>query len=376
MELAYVVYIGLMLLMILFSSSELQAASRIKSYSKKELHNNYLTLIPIITFTILIGLRYDVGIDYLWYKKNYDELNNLTRDTSLYFEIGYAYLFKILAWIGASFVWPFLFTAFLQIYCVYYQSRKNLFLFPFIIFFYFVSTNFMYSLNIMRQILAFNILFVGTKTIIDGKIYKWIGWCLLASLFHVTSLIALPFYFFNKNIIKNKYFAFFFLIFAYFLVEYVYVNYFDIFFEKYLPLIMPDVSSEGLRSQDREIIKNGGSGYFTFATIVVYVLFINYYQQCCKLYTRYGFVLFFNLAAIGIIVFPLVSHNILLDRINYYFYGFRFIVFAFYAHYFVIVNKNKFASVIFILFMILMFIQFIFAIDSGTNGISPFQFVE
>jgi hypothetical protein len=375
-ELAYIVYIGLLVMMILFSISEVRLSRSIKKYTEKSLFRNPFAIIPILIFTIVIGLRYDVGIDYLWYKQHYDVLLNHTKYVDTYFEIGYLFVFKGLALLEVSFVWVFLITAFLQIYCIYYQSRKNLFLLPFIIFFYFVSSNFMYSLNIMRQIIAFNILFVGTRNIIDKKIYKWIAWCLLASLFHFTALVGMSFYFLNKNIIKNKYFAFLFLLLIYFVIQNIYINYFDLFFNKYLPLIMPNTSSEALASQDREITKNSGSGYFTFAMLLVYTLFIYHYQQCTKLYSKFGFVLFFNLAVIGVIIFPLVSYNILLDRINYYFYGFQFIVFAFYAHYFLIINKNKFASLMFILFMILMFVQFLSVISSGSNGISPFQFVS
>jgi hypothetical protein len=376
MVLAYIVYVGLLIMMVLFSLAEIQFATRVKRYRKIGLLHNHLTLIPIIIFTVVIGLRYDVGIDYLWYKKHYDSLSYPVSNIDLYFEIGYSCLFKILAWMGASYVWPFIFTAFVQIYCVYYQSRKNLFLFPFILFFYFVSTNFMYSLNIMRQIIAFNILFVGTRSIIDKKIYHWFVWCLLASLFHVTALVALPFYFLNKNVVKNKYYAFPLLSLTYFGLQYLYLNYFDLFFDKFLPFIMPDISTEALNSQEREIIKNSGSGYFDYATLIIYVVFIINYKQCSKLYNKYGFVLFFNLAVIGIVIFPLVSYNLLLDRINYYFYGFRFIVFAFYAHYFLIINKKRFTTLAFVLFMLLMFVQFLLVVSSGSNGISPFQFVS
>lgn len=375
MELAYFVYIGLLVLLLFFSITEVRLQTSIKQYSKKSLFHNPYTSIPILIFTIIIGLRYDVGIDYIGYKKNYDSLINPIRDIDLYFEIGYAYMFKIFAWFGASYVWPFLFTAFFQIYCVYYQSRRNIFLLPFIIFFYFVSSNFMYSLNIMRQILAFNILFAGTTSIFDKKIYRWLGWCIVASLFHITALIALPFYFLNRNFIKNKYIAILVLPLIYFLFEYLFLTYFEVFFNKYIPLIISGVDSEVLGRQDREVGSAAGSGIFTFALFVVYCLFILNYKQCFKLYDKYGFVLFFNLSVIGIILQPLVVSNILLDRIVYYFYGFRFVTFAFYFHYFFLLKKNIFISIIMIGFMILLFVQFLFSISSGSNGISPFQFV-
>lgn len=375
MELAYFVYIGLLVLLLFFSITEVQLTSSMRKYSKKTLFHNPYTFIPILLFSILIGLRYDVGFDYMAYKKDYDSLINPVRVVDLHFEIGYEYIFRSLAYIGASYIWPFLVTAFLQIYCIYYQSRKNIFLLPFIIFFYITTSNFMYSLNIMRQILAFNILFVGTTSIIDKKIYKWLGFCFVASLFHITALIALPFYFLNKNFIKNKYLPFIVLPLIYFVFEYLFVTYFEVFFNKYIPFIMSGVDSEVLARQDREIVRTSGSGIFAFALFVVYCLFIFNYKQCFKFYNKYGFVLFFNLSVIGIIMQPLVVSNILLDRIVYYFYGFRFVTFAFYFHYFFLLKKNIFISIIMIIFMILLFVQFLVTIGSGSNGISPFQFV-
>jgi hypothetical protein len=111
--------------------------------------------------------------------------------------------------------------------------------------------------------------------------------------------------------------------------------------------------------------------------MVSYIFFIYYYKECFKLYNKYGFALFFNLAAIGILIFPFVSYNILLDRLNYYLFGFRFIIFAFYAHYFLIVTKKKeITKLIMLLFMTLLFLQFLTMIYSGSNGISPFQFIS
>ena len=364
-------------MMIFFSSAEL-SSFYIKFKSKKSynLFLNPLTIIPILVFTIVIGLRYNVGIDYLGYKKQYDIfLNPNVRDIDIYFEFAYLWLFKVLAFLKFSYVWPFIVTAFIQIYCIYLQSRRNLFLLPYIIFFYFVSTNFMYSLNIMRQIIALNILFFGTKFILDKKIISWITCCFLASLFHITAFVGLLFYFFNKDIFKSKYLSILLIPLIYFLGQFVFKNNLNLLLDKFLPYVMPEYNSDSLLSQDRGYVIRNHFSFFDMFITISNIFFIYNYQRCSKVYQKYGFILYFNLSILGTLLFPIVADNILLDRINYYFYGFRFITFSFYAHYFLKIQKRIFEKLIIIGFIILMFMQFIISIESRNNGISPFQFV-
>lgn len=364
--------------MVIFSILNLKNTNlKENKITKTSILRNPFLIIPVLVFTIVIGLRYNVGIDYIGYKKQYDFfLDSNTRDTIIYFEFAYLWIFKVLAFLNFHYVWPFLVTAFLQIYCIYFQSSRYLFLLPYVIFFYFVSTNFMYSLNIMRQTIALNMLLVGVRFILDKNIFKWIACCFLASLFHVTALTGLLFYFLNKNIIRNKYFSVVFIIVFFYASQYIFKNYLDYFLNNYLTIIMPEYSNDSLVLQDRGYSIKNGFSFFDFFTSIVYLVFINNYEKCSIMYKKYGFILFFNLSVIGTLIFPLVHNNILLDRINYYFMGFRFLTFAFYSHYFLKVNRIKFETFLIIGFMIMMFLQFLKLIEEGSNGISPFQFAN
>lgn len=77
-----------------------------------------------------------------------------------------------------------------------YYIKDEIFLGLFIYLFMFYPS----SLNIMRQMAAASIIFWGFKYILERKFIKFLLVIFLASGFHITSFIALPFYFvLNKN---------------------------------------------------------------------------------------------------------------------------------------------------------------------------------
>jgi hypothetical protein len=374
MILTYTVYTSLFLIMFYFSIIEID--KKYMYYTNKNILNNPFTIIPIIFFTIFIGLRYNVGTDYLWYKKNYETHLTSFKNVDEYFEIGYLFIIKILTYLNLNFKWLFITTAFLQIYFFYKQSRNNIFLFPFIIFFFFVTTNFMYSLNIMRQMIAFNIIFFGTKYIISKKPFSWVSICLFASLFHSSVLITILFYFLNINLIKSKYKFFFITVLFFLILKYLVYKYFNDYFFNIFNYLYKNYTEESFNTQIRDDSYNKGSGYVDIALFISYFIFFTSYDKCFRLYKRFGFALFFNLSLIGIILFPLIRQNILLDRVNYYFFGFRFIIFSFYSHYYLTINKNIFTYIFIILFMMIFLFTFINDIYVGSNNISPYIFIN
>ena len=164
-------------------------------------------LIPLIVFSILAAIRWDVGVDcrsyiYGFYEGPNDRL--LSKGEILFY--GIQDLFK---YINLSHV-PFFFTiAFIQIAFIYYGIRKRpevLWFFPLMFVLYGTYWSYM---NGVRQSIVCSI-FIFTTLLLSEKKYIWAAaWILIATLFHRSAYILLILgaivyltrkYFINKNI--------------------------------------------------------------------------------------------------------------------------------------------------------------------------------
>lgn len=344
------------------------------SLKKNSLIQRPLLLLSILIFTILIGCRYDVGIDWKNYKTFFEDLiRGWMPDREI--EYGYFLLIKLIDLLGLNYVFLFIFIAFLQIMFLYARGKDFNKVFPFLLIFSFTMGNFVYSLNIMKQMMAIYIIFYGTKFIINKNLKAWLLICILAFFIHRTAIICIPFYFLNKNLFKFRIILVSVLLTAYLVLKYIIVERMDVLLNFSNIIFNQDMSFAGLFSQNRAVRSNGGSGLFFLAEILIYSIMIFYYHECSNQYKNIGFYLFFNLSALGIILFPLVSNNILLDRIVYYFGAFKFVTFGFYTHYFICIRKNWYLNFIGKLIIIAYFINFLMAISASSNQCSPFQFI-
>lgn len=372
MILAYFIYSGLCLLLVALAYIDLKLNVNSKTIS---LVRRPLLLFSIITFSLIIGLRYDVGIDWKNYKELLEELINKGY-VEQNIEFGYLYLMKAVILLDSSYYSLFICIAFLQITFFYSRGLDFDRVFPFLIIYFFALGNFIYSLNIMRQMLAISIIFFGTKYIINKQFIRWLLVCILASFIHKTAIICMPFYFLNHNFSKNKIIFVGALLAVLFALKFLLSENIQVLLNISNLILGREVSIQGLYSQDRNIDPNGGTGLFMITQLIIYSIMIIYYERCSKEYLNYGFYLFFNLTALGIVLFPLVANNILLDRIIYYLGAFKFVTFGFYTHYFICIRKKLFLNIIGAVIVLAFFVNFLHAISLSSNQCSPFQFIN
>ena len=163
--------------------------------------------VPLIVFSILAAIRWDVGVDcrsYIYGFYNVVSDRALSKGEILFY--GIQDFFKF---INLSHV-PFFFTiAFIQIAFIYYGIRKvpnALLLFPLMFVLYGTYWSYM---NGVRQSVACSI-FIFTTLLLSEKKYIWAAtWILIATLFHRSAYILLILgaivyltrkYFINRNI--------------------------------------------------------------------------------------------------------------------------------------------------------------------------------
>lgn len=157
---------------------------------RKNNKKKYLVLSFIIP-VLVGGLRYMVGTDYPAYIEAYVYNTSMSTGTDLitwvsnYFGGGYELVFFLMNLLTVLFV-----------YMGIRDMDKNKGSMALFCYYFLFFTS---SFNIVRQGLALAIIFFAYRYLREKSIYKWAACIILASLFHITALIAFPFYIICNN---------------------------------------------------------------------------------------------------------------------------------------------------------------------------------
>lgn len=352
------------------------------SISYKKYNLNYITkgqiLLAIMFFSLIIGCRYMVGIDYESYLYEY----------SYFFRNGYTTLLgdrarwevipdiltRFLAGQGIHFSIFFIIIAFLQI-SFFYKSLINnvlIYLLPFATFFL-ITTQLGSMVNVMRQFIAIMIFIYSLKFVRDRCLYKYIICIILAFLFHKSVIVCLPVYFFiNKELFRLRFIQIVLIIISFVIGHIILSFLWSNFSILFIGLGYDSYSSieEGSGAKKLEINSGLGTGLIW----AINILIIYYYPKLKEKYAENGFLIFYNLFFIGLILKPIFDTYMVLNRINNYFYSFRFIIMAFLCHYLLIEKVNNKNAIIGKSLIIISLIVFYYEISVGASGMAPFQF--
>lgn len=149
--------------------------------------------------TLIFGLRYDMGIDYLAYRRVFIS-GEKTR-----FEYGYLFLSNVVKNLTNNFTILMIITIFLQIHFFTLGLKKKYektFEIALGYFFLFADKIFFTFLNAIRSGIAISILFYAVMSYENKK--KYLLLILIASLFHKSVLIVIPIVFIIDKIRMNK----------------------------------------------------------------------------------------------------------------------------------------------------------------------------
>lgn len=178
-----------------------------KEYKEQKLKIAFLTIIALAIPIIIGAIRYFVGADYQSYIYIYENRNGMElKEVFTYnWEILFSIIIKI-ADILNDYQYMFAIISFLTIIVLYatiynYKEKLSLgFMFFLYLFLYYTA-----SFNIIRQALAVVIVSYSYKFIINRNLKKFLLTVLIASFFHTTALVFLPFYLIcDKNETRRK----------------------------------------------------------------------------------------------------------------------------------------------------------------------------
>lgn len=162
------------------------------------------TIVSILFFAILCGVRYNVGVDNLSYIYAYETLVNtgnwpVGRGES--YEWGFTAVAKLCALGKLHYSFFMGFWAAVQIFFIYYALRHDRQLLPFVSVFIILSPTFLTWTNGLRQCVAGCAFIFLVEFIAERKLVSYLIGVIICSLVHKSALLLLPLYWiFDKSI--------------------------------------------------------------------------------------------------------------------------------------------------------------------------------
>ncbi len=332
-----IVYSLLMFTMILFAVYASKRNGYISSSGLlvKRSFWRFEVIFPLILFAIIFGMRYDVGVDHLGYLEGYLNKEYVGKNEPLFF------LFSEIGWkLNWHYVLYFCVIAFTQALFFFYAFKNERYIYPFLVFFLFTNGEWLNWMNVIRQSLAACIWIFSLKYIEDKKFWKYLIWCVVATLIHKSAIMLIVFYPIIRNgrdYFKSIPLQLILLGSAFILKEVFYVvfSYIEPLINTYTNILGSDMYSgyntEVLMESFR---KSDGTGLVYLFRIILNVIIILYSKRLKLYYNSKRFNIIYFFFFIGILtmyVFPVGF--ISLTRPFRYFYIFQSIMYAFFLYY-------------------------------------------
>ena len=322
------------------------------------LNRIFFYLVPVSLISLIIGLRYDVGVDYLAYKEIYE-----TRFVGGFNESleNIEFLYAVISFCCYKFGMPyyllFVIMAFIPFYFYYKSFHCFRYLFPYATYFLISLGILFLYLNIQRQAIAFFILLYSVNYIIKKRLFFFLLCCLIAAGFHVTSFYFIPcflfYYFPQRQLLSSN-----FLVFVYTLT-WLFSSYLQHFlFEMITPFLSGRYATylEIMNEWEME----GGSGIGLIILHLVDIILILNSSILFYKYRQERFDIYFRIYFVGTIIANIAGVNMVLSRLPFCFTSMKIIVASFFVCYVLSIwrynnfLKRKFSLVLLVVFTVLL----------------------
>lgn len=289
-------------------------------------------IFAVLVYSVVFGMRYDVGVDQLAYLESYKSSSINPFNINYYhYESGFRLLMMSLIDRGAHFAWFFGVIAFMQLFLVFSSIRPHRDVYPFLVFTFMMGCIWLTYANGLRQQLAF-CFFALSVLFVERKQWWWYYVMVaLAISMHKTAVLLVLFYpllRYNEEWFKNEKVQIGLLLVAIVIGNMGFIQNYLGQLETYATLLgYEDYFQNQYSEKMYEAIERKGIGYYVLLlTNIILVWFSTKYKQYFKSkYVSY----IYNFYFLGVLMNYAFAGSQLLQRINYYFYGFGFIVGAF-----------------------------------------------
>jgi len=367
----YFIYLTLLTVMVLltYKGTSIPEANIDALYDKEKPKINYKHFLSIIFISIIVGFRYNVGVDWDGYRIAFLDSGSLTFQENS-FEFGYFIINKTINLLGFSYQ-QFFFLINLFTWFFIFKSIPKKLLFYFI-FFLFCTEFFFWSMNGIRQFTAISLLLFSIKYIINRKLIKYLLLLAVASLFHKTVFFLLPLYFIPYKHLYNQTIMVVIFCFSLFMGSISQIA--DFIEQGVLGLIfLYNLQNPFL---NRYFVARGGLYIYEDTSLGLGYLFIISTNLFLLLVSR-GIIkknpnlkIYYLLFFIGTVIYNF-SYSILeLTRLNQYFIIFKVHILTFTTYYFIHYSKKSFISYVMVF---LFFVMFLAAIYNSSNMSNPYR---
>lgn len=343
--------------------------------SKKAVRNkSWKNIIGILLiYSVVFGVRYGVGMDFPSYLESYESNGVSKYSYEVLYEPGFMLIIKILNFLNLHYSFFFGFVAFVQLYYVFKTFKYNFKLYPYLVYTFMIGCVWLDFSNGLRQILAL-CFFIYSLSLLDKK--HWFINCfiyiLLAASMHKSAilLIILCVLLHKKDVwFNNLKFQFIAFVLAFIIGNVGFVQQVIEQFDVLLSYMQYDHYLE--RTDLEDMVEKKVSKGIGFYGILTTDLILVAYSNNVKKYFIYNsyFKRIYNLYFIGVLIRYAFLTSLLIQRVNYYFYFFKFIIAA---HTLLYAKKHN--KYIFIALMFLFLLYFIGTLSSMEVNTSLYKF--
>ena len=316
-----------------------------------------LHLLPIIIFTLIIGLRYCVGIDWENYRAIYEEelkYMSYAQMLDTRYEIGFVTIVYLCHLFQLPTYMLFVCFAAIQIIFLYLALKEERGILPYIYLAFILSGIAIQGFcNVMRQDVAFCIFLYALKYVKRDKIIKYFLLCALAVCFHKSALILFPLCFiwirrnslFNNQLVQCT--LFLACVFLPFLnpVEYIL---------SVLNDLIAAMGYEDYVDSALDLTTNSKIGPTRLMMIITNIVIILNSKNIKSYYENTLVNKIYDLFFIGICCYFLFLGNMMFGRITLYFTNVAFIMYGYSLHYWLQTKTSKHIISIGIISLMLM----------------------
>lgn len=323
-------------------------------------------LMGFFVYSIFMGVRYGVGRDYFAYKNIFELYNNTGE--FIYDRLGLMFKFLIsgVSFFCGSYSVFLGVVAFFQIFLIFKSFQSSIFIYPYLVFTYMIGCEWLGYANGLRQILAFCFFVYSIQYIPCKKKSRYFLCLIVAVLCHKSALILIPSYWiftYKKEWFVSVKKQLTLLIFSLVLMKIDIVLDFVSLVEPFVVFLgYEQYINESSNHLHREV--DVGIGFYVLLLINI-ILIVN--SKKVKLFFRNEVLtIIYNFYFFGVLWSYVFVNSLILNRINYYTYGFQYIVAAFTLYYFYYNRNRKMFSILGLLF-ILIFIATMYRMSTNTS---------
>ena len=330
-------------------------------------------IIIVLSFSIVFGFRWGVGVDYFRYLYAYTEV------IPERFEFLFQLVSSILKRLGAHYSIYFGIWAFLDIVLLYYALHKYRFIYPYIAFFLIFGSYYLPMMNGIRQHIATMIFLTSIRYVDQKQIVKFYLCLTVAFLFH--KLSAILFLIYPLLRLKDDWFNSIVLqIVLYILALYLSVNgelvlqWIETPFDWLTEVLGYDRYDYDFLDEERFDRSRFGNntGFGLIVSVIRTLPVILFSKNLKEYYNSSHFNMLYSLYFLGVVSSLLFGNSIVLNRIAYFFSIYQLIIHCFFVYY--CFDEKSYTKLILGIMMMMIHIPLFLNIISNSSSTAQYLF--